>query len=270
MDESAENGAGVRQSHEPETASTPATESSAASAENESGKPQATERANGAQLPIVWAPKPDAGARRPFSLHPALLAASIACAAAAGAIAGAASAPHLAHIWSAGAASSNALAATGSKADMIELSALKANIDGAARSANAALAKLGERLDHIEHGQSEPAAKIAHIAEAIDRLEKKNAAASAAPETTGSITSAALVAAAAAPAAAEAKPPERVVHDWIVQDVRGGRALVQSRYGGVFVVAAGSILPGLGRVEAVKRQGDQWVVVTARGLITDR
>ncbi len=43
-----------------------------------------------------------------------------------------------------------------------------------------------------------------------------------------------------------------------MQDVHGGRALVESRYGGVFEVGAGSFLPGLGRVEAVKRQDGQW------------
>ena len=56
--------------------------------------------------------------------------------------------------------------------------------------------------------------------------------------------------------------------DWIVQDVQNGRAMVASRYGGVFEVGAGSVLPGLGRVEAVKRQDGKWIVVTARGMIT--
>ena len=67
---------------------------------------------------------------------------------------------------------------------------------------------------------------------------------------------------------AEPKIVDRIVEDWVVQDVRGGRALVEGRYGGLFEVGAGSILPGLGRVEAVKRQDGQWVVVTARGVIT--
>ena len=65
-------------------------------------------------------------------------------------------------------------------------------------------------------------------------------------------------------AAAEAKPPERVLQDWIVRD---GHALVENRYGGIFDVTGGSILPGLGRVWTIKRQDGQWVVVTAHGLI---
>jgi hypothetical protein len=53
-----------------------------------------------------------------------------------------------------------------------------------------------------------------------------------------------------------------------VRDVRNGRALVESRYGTVFVAAAGANLPGLGRVEAVRRRDGEWVVVTAKGIIT--
>jgi hypothetical protein len=55
---------------------------------------------------------------------------------------------------------------------------------------------------------------------------------------------------------------------WIVDDVSNGRAMVESRYGGFFVVGAGSVLPGLGRVEQIERQDGRWVVVTASGLIT--
>jgi hypothetical protein len=53
----------------------------------------------------------------------------------------------------------------------------------------------------------------------------------------------------------------------VVQDVHAGRALVEGRFEGVFDVGAGSVLPGLGRVEAVKRQDGQWLVVTAKGVI---
>jgi hypothetical protein len=55
--------------------------------------------------------------------------------------------------------------------------------------------------------------------------------------------------------------------DWIVQGVQNGRALVESRYGGVFDVGTGSVLPGVGRVDSIKRQDGQWLVVTARGTI---
>lgn len=158
------------------------------------------------------------------------------------------------------------------KAELGELAALKASLEGATRNANTQFAKIAERLDGIEHAELDPAAKLAHVAETLDRIEKRQAAA---PETTASITAAAAAvstsaAAPAAPPASEPNAGERVLDGWIVQDVRNGRALVESRYGGVFIVSAGSVIPGLGRVEAVKRQDGEWVVVTARGLITSR
>ncbi len=200
----------------------------------------------------------------------ALLAASLALAAGLGSLVGSLSASGLAHLSPvaaaaprSGVAEANALQAV--KAELAELSALKASLDGAARSANGQFAKIVDRLDRVERAQIEPTAKLAHMAEAIDRLEKKNvmAAASAAPETTGAIAN-------HQPAApAETKLPDKILQNWVVQDVRRGRALVENSYGGVFAVAAGGVLPGLGVVESIKRQDGQWVVVTARGVITE-
>ena len=156
------------------------------------------------------------------------------------------------------------------KAELADLASLKANLDNATRSANGQFAKLADRLDRVERAEAEPATKISHIADAVDRLEKRSAAAAALPEITGSIAANQPAAAPAPtpPMASETKPPDRVLQDWIVQDVRGNRALVASRYGGMFAVAAGGFLPGLGRVETITRQDGRWVVVTARGVIT--
>ncbi len=203
------------------------------------------------------------------SLRFALLAASVAAAAALGSFVGSLSASGVGHLWTASTPGGTVAAATApqsAKAELAELSALKAGLDGAARNANGQFAKIADRLDRVERAQIEPAVKLAHIADAVDRLEKKSVtAAAAAPETTGSI------AAAPPPATpSEAKLPDKVLQDWVVQDVRGGRVLVASRYGGVFEVMAGAVLPGVGRVEAIKRQDGQWVVRTASGIITER
>ncbi len=275
-------------------------------AEREEAKPQASDSASSPiepakdavdkDLPVVEAPKldpseaetppaiemaseaasepadkpadePGAAAAPARSSRFALLAASVALAAALGSIVGSLSASGIVHLWPvagarSGATEANALQAM--KAALAELSALRANLDGAARGANSQFAgqfaKLADRLDRVERAQLEPATKIAHIADVIDRLEKHIAAA-AAPETTGSI------AAGQPPAPNVPKQPDKILQDWIVQGVQDGRALVESRYGGVFDVAAGSVLPGLGRVETIKRQDGQWVVVTARGVI---
>jgi hypothetical protein len=272
------------------------------------GETPSESKANDANLPIVWSPKLDAGdsigddllgagvddstqsadpahdepyepAGKPAndavpsrSLRFAMMAASLAAAAALGSLVGSLSSSGVAHVWPASAPNAT-MAHNGpqaAKAELAELSALRANLDGVSRNANSQFAKLAERLDRVERAQAEPAAKLAHIAEAIDRLEKKSvtastaAATTTAPETTGAITT--NPPAPPAPQA-EAKPPETVLREWIVQDVRGGHALVENRFGALFDVTAGSVLPGLGKIEAIKRQDNQWIVVTARGLI---
>jgi hypothetical protein len=137
------------------------------------------------------------------------------------------------------------------KLQLAEVAALKASLDSAARSATNQYAKIADRLDRIDQR-------------------------SAAAETTGSLPAAAQAAsppaqtAALAPAAAAAEAPklsDRILPDWIVHDVQNGHALVESRYGGFFAVSAGSVLPGIGRVDMIKRQDGRWVVLTARGTI---
>jgi hypothetical protein len=204
-------------------------------------------------LPMVVAPKLGAGeeevdedevAGEPDAAAPSsrfiVLAASVAFAAAFGSFVGSVSGSGLAHVLYPAApapASSKQNVNDAVRALKLELTnAIKADLDSATRSANAQLAKLGDRLD---------------------RLDPR---AGAAPDVTGSIVPPA--------AAVPAKLTDRILEDWIVQDVQNGRALVESRYGGMFDVSAGSFLPGVGRVENVKRQDGQWIVITARGLIT--
>lgn len=125
------------------------------------------------------------------------------------------------------------------KLELAELSAIKTNLDSTSRSAASQFAKISDRLD---------------------RLDQRAAASS---ETTGSITTAA---AAAAPPPAT-KFPDRILQDWVVQDVQNGRALLESRSGGMFDVGEGSTVPGVGRIDSIKRQDGQWIVLTERGTI---
>lgn len=249
-------------------------------------------------LPIVWSPKLDAGdgdgpvidgAAEPLSSEPAaaaadpdiaaaeespsaaalarrsrfaLLAASVAVAAVFGSFAGALTASGIGHFMPANAAAPASADAQdvvrALKAQIAELSSIRADLDNAARSANGQFARIADRLDHVERAQIDPGVKLAHIAETVDRLDKQI---TAAPETTGSIKQGDVP-------AGDPKLTDRILEGWVVQDVQGGRALVESRYGGMFDVGAGSVLPGIGRVDAVKRQDGQWIVVTARGIIT--
>jgi hypothetical protein len=255
------------------------------------------------KLPVVWSPKLDAGtgiedeffdadpaspppdeeavygeaakeessaaaapAAQPRSWRFALLAATIAIAAAVGSFAGSLTGAGVGRLVPEAAPSANT-ADAGSilravKSELAELSAMKSNLDGSIRNANTQFVAIAERLDRVERAATNPAAQLAHIADAVDRLNKINAT----PETTGSI--APMTTAPMTTPPAEPKIIDRIVEDWVVQDVRGDRALVEGRNGSLFEVSAGSILPGVGRVEAVKRQDGQWVVVTARGVIT--
>jgi hypothetical protein len=128
------------------------------------------------------------------------------------------------------------------KLELTDLSTIKADLDTATRSTTSEFARLADRLD---------------------RLDARSAA--AAGDITGSISASSN--APAAPPDGTKKFTDRILPDWVVQDVQGGRALVENRYGGVFDVGSGSTLPGVGRVDAVMRQDGQWVVLTERGTI---
>jgi hypothetical protein len=164
-----------------------------------------------------------------------MLAASVAFAAAFGSFVGSVSGSGLARYLYSPAPASGVEPATDAMREMkLDLSAIKTDFDTASRSATSQFAKLSDRLDHL----------------------------ASANETTGSI-------AAATPAAPVApKLTDRILQDWVVQDVQDGRALVQSRNGGMFDVGEGSMLPGVGRVDSIKRQDGQWTVLTERGTIT--
>jgi hypothetical protein len=55
----------------------------------------------------------------------------------------------------------------------------------------------------------------------------------------------------------------------VLRDVGRGAALIESRKG-LYEVYAGDAVPGLGRVDAIRRQDGRWVVVTTKGLIVAR
>jgi hypothetical protein len=159
-----------------------------------------------------------------------------------------------------------------------ELSTLRSGIESTTRNANAQFAKLAERFDRAEKAQAEPAAKLARIGETLERLERRppapiaaapattaaaaspttSASGAQAPETTGSIVE---------KQQATVKPlMPPVVEGWILRDVYDGLALVESRRG-LIEVGPGSNIPGVGRVETIRKQDGRWIVVTPKGVI---
>jgi hypothetical protein len=170
---------------------------------------------------------------------------------------------------------------------------LKSGLDHTSKTALTQFNKTSDRLEKIEKAQAEPAARLAKLSEAVEKLRAAPApapvpapvvaavapavVAPAAPkEVTGSVTPPAVAAAApAAPAAAPATPPKPevarlpIVDGWYLADVGYGGALIRNRRG-TFEVYAGDHIPGLGRIDAIRKQDGHWAVVTEKGLIVAR
>ncbi len=151
-----------------------------------------------------------------------------------------------------------------------ELATLKASIDGSAKQSNTQIAKIADRMDRAEKAQADTGAKLARTAESLDRLDRRLAA-TAAGDVTGSLPagpgdrSAAL---ADPKRAAPAQPA--ILEGWVLRDVFNGAAMIQTPRNGILEVIPGDTLPGIGRIEGVRRQDGRWVVVTSRGLIVSR
>ncbi len=133
----------------------------------------------------------------------------------------------------------------------VELAALKVSIELANRSANAQFTRIGERVDRIERTQNEPTAKLNKAIETLERLSR-DATTAQAKEVTGSV--------------ALAPGKLGTVGGWVLRDVHRGTALIEGRMG-VIEVDQGDIVPGLGRVDAIRKQDGRWVVVTSKGII---
>ena len=139
------------------------------------------------------------------------------------------------------------------KLEFAAVSALKASLDGAAHITANQYAKIADRLDRIDQRTAVAAETTASLPAAMQ--------ATSAPARTAAL-------AAVTPLAEPQKLSDRILPNWVVHDVQNGQALVESRYGGLFAVSTGSVLPGAGRVDMIKRQDGHWVVLTTRGTIT--
>jgi hypothetical protein len=116
---------------------------------------------------------------------------------------------------------------------------------------DSAIAKVNAEIAALKAAAAAQSAKLTKLSEATDKLH--------APEVTGSIT----------PPAATTPNRLPVVDGWILRDVGEGAARVEGRLG-IFEVYPGDPLPGVGRVDAIRKQDGRWVVVTSRGLIVER
>jgi hypothetical protein len=232
-------------------------------------------------------PKADATPTEPASgkRRFAAMAAVVALATVAGALGGALATAGLGHMTavSPAAANNSTLEASVARIDA-DIAALKASVEHTSKVGTGQFNKTSDRLDKVEKAQAEPAAKLARLSEAVEKLRAASVAAPAAvaaapvaaKDVTGSVAPPATAVAAAAPATpAPAAPPKPevarlpTVEGWVLRDVGKGTALIESRRG-MFEVYAGDPIPGLGRVDAIRKQDGRWVVVTSKGLIVAR
>ena len=148
------------------------------------------------------------------------------------------------------------------------------------------LQELSERLDRIE--RSAPAAatgglvsnKLEQLNERLDRIERSAAVVMAPPTQPPAVatspTSAARSAAIEAPTAS-ASPALKLqgpietkkIPNWVVREVINGKAILQGP-AGLIGVSTGDLVPGVGRVQSIARQGGRWTVATNKGVISAR
>jgi hypothetical protein len=205
---------------------------------------------------------------RPRHKRYALLAASVAVAAALGGVIGAMATggPSTAPVNVAALEESKAMQQSVAKLAK-EVTTLRANLEEANKATRAQVAKVETKLD------SKIDNKIARLDE---RLKKES------DDVTGSISAPQTVAAAepqvSVPmptprpaqrfASLDSEAPGRlpIVPGWSIRDARGGYIYVESR-GDIYQIVPGASLPGLGPVESIRRLEGRWVVKTPRGII---
>jgi len=216
-------------------------------------EPVATTAASGEKNTSAVAPE-IAPMRPLFILRPrhkrhALLAASVAIAAALGAVVGAATTGGLSKPATVDIAVEENKGTQQSVARLAkEITSLKASFDAANKSAHSQIAKIGERLNR----------EGADVTGSIAPPQSVPPA----PQV-----SAPVPAPRPAPAAESFLPPRLpIVADWSIRDAHDGYVYVQG-HGDVYQVVPGAPLPGLGRVEQIKRQDGRWLVVTPKGII---
>ena len=128
----------------------------------------------------------------------------------------------------------------------------------------AGLARLGERLDRVEH-------QLANVS-------ATKTAPSTAQQNTSSARPAVPVQRLAPGAAAKISlgPPstesnadrrQNAIEGWTIQGIYSGTAVLAGP-DGIRRVSPGDTVPGVGRVDSIVRRGSRWVVITSGGMIT--
>jgi hypothetical protein len=146
------------------------------------------------------------------------------------------------------------------------LAALKNTVSTSNTAQNTQISKVSDALDRVEKAQADLRKTAATATAAPTHMASTTQATAAASDVTGSVKQQQVPMVLGEPPQ-NLKPP--VVPGWVLRRVYDGAALIEGR-DGIIEVETGTITPGLGRIEGIKRQDGRWVVVTSRGLVVGR
>ena len=125
------------------------------------------------------------------------------------------------------------------------------------------------RGNHEPQGEPRGCQQIANgqIARISERLARESADVTGGLAPPQSIAATSQASAPLPPARRDAQPARpSILAGWSIRETRDGYVYVQG-HGDVYQVVPGAPLPGLGRVEQIKRQNGHWMVVTPKGII---
>jgi hypothetical protein len=199
-----------------------------------------------ASIEHLAAPKRPLFILRPRHKRYALLAASVAIAAALGAIVGTAASGGFSKapaIDVAAVEENKAMQQSVARLSK-EIASLKTSLEAANRSASSQIAKISERLNR----------ESANITASIPTQQQTNPASAPLPPPRPEAAS------------IDSAPRMAILTDWSIRETRDGYVYVQG-HGDIYQVVPGAPLPGLGPVEQIKRQDGRWLVVTPKGII---
>jgi hypothetical protein len=146
------------------------------------------------------------------------------------------------------------------------LAALKSTVATSNTAQNTQISKVSDALDRVEKAQAD-LRKTAAAAPAPVHMASTTQATAATSDVTGSVKQQQPVPMVLGEPPQNLKPP--VVQGWVLRRVYDGAALIEGR-DGIIEVETGTVAPGLGRIEGIKRQDGRWVVMTSRGLVIGR
>lgn len=172
-----------------------------------------------------------------------------------------------------------------------DIAALKISTERSGKQTTTQIGKTTDRLDRVEKAQAEPNARIARqndtvaklsdtvaklsetVAKLGETVEKQRPAPAPALSPVASVAAKEVTGSISAPVPTPAPKPEvarlPTVDGWNLLDVGNGGATIEGR-AGVFEVYTGDPVPGLGRIDAIRKQDGRWVVVTSKGLVVAR